>query len=216
MGQLYLFDNGAKSSEPSGLNVYCIQLGDRVKIGVARDVLSRFRQLQTAAPGRLRLVAYRPGTLADEKRLHAECAHDKVSGEWFQATTNVKASITMFFRAFEWRSIAAALLEFSDQDVRWARTDGCTPEESELIKAAWRTVYQRRMAERLSELAASIFGHAVPVEQLLVRVSSLRRETEETWQALPWPRLPEGTYFSIDRCGRLTYENDASFNNVLH
>lgn len=55
-----------------------------IKIGHARNVLSRLASLQTASRQNLRLVATTSGSQADERALHARFASDRVRGEWFR------------------------------------------------------------------------------------------------------------------------------------
>lgn len=63
-----------------------------VKVGVARDAEARLRTLQTGSPFALRVVRYidpeADGVPAHvlERRMHAELAHCRARGEWFEAT----------------------------------------------------------------------------------------------------------------------------------
>lgn len=66
----------------------------RVKIGVAEDVWKRARALQTASPCELLLhsATYHDEVVLAEARAHAELAHARVRGEWFDLTdTDVDA-----------------------------------------------------------------------------------------------------------------------------
>lgn len=54
------------------------------KIGVAGDVESRVRALQTGCPWPLTTVATLPGTRSLESRVHARFEHRRVRGEWFE------------------------------------------------------------------------------------------------------------------------------------
>ena len=65
-----------------------------IKIGHARDVNSRLQSLQTASRQALRVVASTPGSISDEKTLHAKFADAHVRGEWFRATADLMAYIT--------------------------------------------------------------------------------------------------------------------------
>ena len=67
--------------------VYFIQAGDdgSVKIGISADPERRLELLQGAHYEELVLLAYRPGTLAMEKRLHSKFAAWRIRGEWFEA-----------------------------------------------------------------------------------------------------------------------------------
>src|SRR5688572_19771645 len=56
-----------------------------VKIGFTeRDVQDRLRELQTASPHRLKLVASISGDINDESALHKSFAHLRQVGEWFR------------------------------------------------------------------------------------------------------------------------------------
>ena len=57
-----------------------------IKIGHASSVPSRIASLQTATRHHLRLIGFIPGTLADERALHAKFASSHVRGEWFAPT----------------------------------------------------------------------------------------------------------------------------------
>ena len=58
---------------------------DAVKIGFTRgDPATRYKGLQTSCPAPLRLAAHFPGTLDDERRLHAAFQFMHIHGEWFR------------------------------------------------------------------------------------------------------------------------------------
>lgn len=57
-----------------------------VKVGFSTDPARRARQLQNGNGRRLRVIAKRPGTRADEKGLHAEFREHRTVGEWFKPT----------------------------------------------------------------------------------------------------------------------------------
>lgn len=67
--------------------VYFIQAGDNgpIKIGwTAGDPRARMASLQTGNPEPLRLLAYAPGTIEDERAMHERCASIRMIGEWFK------------------------------------------------------------------------------------------------------------------------------------
>jgi hypothetical protein len=64
-----------------------------VKIGYARNPLSRCRDLATGSPVPLRLMALQYGTQADERALHRRFRHYRKHGEWFEYRDAVKAYI---------------------------------------------------------------------------------------------------------------------------
>jgi hypothetical protein len=80
--------------QPEG-HVYFIRAGrtNLVKIGWAKDVDKRHRELQTASPHPLHLIGYMPGSLFDEAAWHERFAHVRVRGEWFRLTTELRGVI---------------------------------------------------------------------------------------------------------------------------
>lgn len=66
--------------------IYFIQIGESgpVKIGVSFDPLDRLRQVQTASPEEVRLLACCLGTEQDEAALHEQFARHRIRGEWFR------------------------------------------------------------------------------------------------------------------------------------
>lgn len=65
--------------------VYVIQARGRaaVKIGYAKDIAKRLRQLQTGSPAKLKLIAVIPGDRDVERGLHDRFADHRLHGEWF-------------------------------------------------------------------------------------------------------------------------------------
>lgn len=55
-----------------------------VKIGYSVNPEARVGELQTGNPRELYLLAKMPGTLADEKAIHAQFKHLNLVGEWFK------------------------------------------------------------------------------------------------------------------------------------
>lgn len=82
--------------------VYFIQAGEpdaqgfaHVKIGFTTDVEKRLRQLQTASPAPLKVVARVIGTRAIEAFFHRMFAHRRVGGEWFRLRSDDIAEATV-------------------------------------------------------------------------------------------------------------------------
>jgi hypothetical protein len=69
---------------PSTGGVYFVRANDRVKIGTARNVASRIRELQTAAPYALELLLVKAGEHSVEREFHCRFAALRVIGEWFE------------------------------------------------------------------------------------------------------------------------------------
>lgn len=64
--------------------VYFVAAGQQVKIGVAKNIRARLAGLQTSSPVPLRLLAFAPGGLAEERAYHREFAAHRLLGEWFE------------------------------------------------------------------------------------------------------------------------------------
>ena len=75
--------------------VYCIRddAAQAVKIGFSRNPSRRFRQIQTANPNKLRMVAVMQAVEAFEQFLHLSHAERRLSGEWFDDTDGGVSSI---------------------------------------------------------------------------------------------------------------------------
>lgn len=60
-----------------------------IKIGHASNVDGRLRTLQTASRQALRVITSTPGSVADEKALHAKFSSARVRGEWFAPSADL-------------------------------------------------------------------------------------------------------------------------------
>lgn len=60
--------------------VYFVRFSDRVKIGFSANPAGRLKNIPHDE-----VLAIVPGTMADERGLHAQFARYRVTGEWFQA-----------------------------------------------------------------------------------------------------------------------------------
>lgn len=60
-----------------------------VKIGIAKDIDSRLKVLQTANPFQLSILDYTEGNI--EKTLHKKFEHLKTKGEWFKYSDEIKS-----------------------------------------------------------------------------------------------------------------------------
>lgn len=73
------------------MTIYFIKAGRSVKIGYTTgDPERRLRELQTANPRKLVLLAAIPGSREDEVRLHKKFDSDRVTGEWFTLSRSIK------------------------------------------------------------------------------------------------------------------------------
>lgn len=62
-----------------------------IKIGFSKSLRERFKKLQTCSPLPLGMLSLRRGCYADEIELHKRFAGDRVRGEWFSATDEIRA-----------------------------------------------------------------------------------------------------------------------------
>lgn len=60
-----------------------------IKIGIARDVEYRLRQIQALCPYEVRLLATMRGGVADEAQLHIRFRAQHVRGEWFRPSAEL-------------------------------------------------------------------------------------------------------------------------------
>lgn len=69
--------------------IYFLQTGDgrAVKIGLTENVQTRQRDLQSANPYPLVLLATMPGGLTKERELHRRFQAGRITGEWFRYST---------------------------------------------------------------------------------------------------------------------------------
>jgi hypothetical protein len=79
-----------------------------VKVGWTRDLSGRFRQLKTASPHPLILLAIHPGSSDVEALYHRDLAPYRQRGEWFFLTSEVRRWLMLFLRdrfSQEWHRI---------------------------------------------------------------------------------------------------------------
>jgi hypothetical protein len=67
--------------------IYFLWAGQRIKVGFSSDPAKRVGSLKTGIGDPIRLFLALPGTMGDEKRLHRRLASQRVTGEWFKAST---------------------------------------------------------------------------------------------------------------------------------
>jgi hypothetical protein len=82
-------------SKPTEQKVYFIEAQgtDLVKIGIAAKPSERLRELQTASPHRLAILATLPGGKPQESLLHRQFAAQRAAGEWFHRSPELDALI---------------------------------------------------------------------------------------------------------------------------
>jgi len=71
--------------------VICMD-AERCKIGFTKgDVEKRLKNLQTGSASELIMIAKHPGTTETERRLHEKFAANRLHGEWFELTNELRA-----------------------------------------------------------------------------------------------------------------------------
>jgi hypothetical protein len=80
-------------AERDGSSVYFAECDGLVKIGWSKKVATRLAQLQTGNPTPIRLLATTPGGLTVERRTHERFAAARLSGEWFELTSELREHI---------------------------------------------------------------------------------------------------------------------------
>ena len=77
------------NASPAKSYIYFILCAQKIKIGYSETPTSRLEKLKTGMPSAANAVFIVQGTLADEKRLHAELKQHRRHGEWFDLTPEV-------------------------------------------------------------------------------------------------------------------------------
>jgi hypothetical protein len=83
----------AIAQHPPRSGVYFVRAADRVKIGKAKNVAARIRELQTSSPYRLELLAIAPGDRREEAAFHRRFKQFRVQGEWFSIVPEIVQAI---------------------------------------------------------------------------------------------------------------------------
>lgn len=68
-----------------------------VKVGFSQNTRERLRILQTGSPHVLDVLASFPGSIGDERAIHASLSAARVSGEWFRLHPEDKADLIRAF-----------------------------------------------------------------------------------------------------------------------
>lgn len=75
--------------------VYFLASGERVKIGVTTNVNNRVRAISSMSPDRLEIAFIIPGDRTSEKLLHGLFAPDRLHGEWFKFSDDIREFIEL-------------------------------------------------------------------------------------------------------------------------
>jgi hypothetical protein len=88
----------------------------RLKIGYTRgEPEVRLKQLQTGSAAELRLIACHDGTQDDERCIHSLLAAYRIRGEWFEASDEVLAFLSLCVR-----EVILGLIDRGQQAPQWA------------------------------------------------------------------------------------------------
>lgn len=115
-----------------------------VKIGFSRDPFRRVKALNTASPHEIVLKVVVPGTRADEYAFHEYFAAERISGEWFDPSD-------------EMRRIVESLYQLVTILPTW---DECIPFAGEAQLKADTSALTDRLGPVNSSLARSLHEHA--------------------------------------------------------
>lgn len=85
--------------------IYILRAADRVKIGFAKDLLQRIKDIQACSPVQLTLVATIPGGLRLEQALHKALSDCRQHGEWFDWCMEIELLVALA-REANWEAIA--------------------------------------------------------------------------------------------------------------
>jgi hypothetical protein len=78
--------------EDRGPAVYFVEAENGlIKIGFSRSIRERFKKLHTASPGQLNLLGLWPAGQPIERELHRRFASQRVTGEWFKPSPELRA-----------------------------------------------------------------------------------------------------------------------------
>jgi hypothetical protein len=91
---------------------------DLIKIGYAFNPVARYHSLRTASPVELTLEGAIPGGYEKEGELHKRFASDRMRGEWFRLSADLRAEIDASTRPekFTWASVRLWLKKLAAAD----------------------------------------------------------------------------------------------------
>lgn len=76
--------------------IYVVRVLDYVKIGWTQAWTRRWAALRTHAPVEPSVLLVQPGTLEDERALHALCRPWRTHGEWFHYCPEVRRRLGLY------------------------------------------------------------------------------------------------------------------------
>lgn len=89
VNNLFVSSLGEKSKQMPSV-VYFIQRGKEVKIGTTTNLQKRLSTLQVCSAEKLKVVATFEGGKELETSLHEKFKEDRINGEWFRYSRNIK------------------------------------------------------------------------------------------------------------------------------
>jgi hypothetical protein len=79
--------------DQGGEFVYFIQVRGMVKIGFSSMILNRMSKLASSSPTRVQVLAIMLGGRDTERKIHETLATDRIKGEWFRRSDDVRRMI---------------------------------------------------------------------------------------------------------------------------
>lgn len=149
--------------------VYFIRGGAYYKIGWSRDPGKRLEQFRTGCPFPIELVGKIPGTMADEKSLHAAFEHLRTKppmGEWFSAAPELEALVRWALRYDG--QYGQALVGLSQHAIKAQRQheEAATRLDARLRKKNERAGgYSDRASGALKAIRAALREHIAEIER---------------------------------------------------
>lgn len=128
-----------------------------VKIGFTdRPVEDRLRELQTASPHRLKLVASFAGTINQESQLHEAFDHLRAVGEWFRIDDELRSLMWMAKWMF-WR--IDALVAGTNSAIEQANKS-CLLAHNESVRSKLADILLEEWIRKVAD------GHPIPVQNI--------------------------------------------------
>jgi hypothetical protein len=90
-----IWEDGLSHDDESERWIYFIQRGEDgpIKIGISNNPFKRLETFQTASDEKLHIRGVFRGTTADEALLHQKFAAQRLRGEWFENTLEIRVAI---------------------------------------------------------------------------------------------------------------------------
>ena len=155
--------------------IYFISNGsDLVKIGYSSNPLRRLKDLQTASPNQLELLAVLPGDKTTEIEYHSKFATFKIRGEWFKMNSKLQSEIKAIKSIYGLIPTKENLELYDEAFIAWERETA-------------------KVDEKYDSLTSEIENQ---IEELEKKIDCLNNERDEELsrveQKFPFPYPPNG------------------------